>query len=549
MQEISSSFAHSFSASRSLSLCLRGALEQKRNSICLQNNTSELAALSNCFSIEAQKPSAQIGICEQQEIGSSEELANCANAAIGQSSKQSNCPATAIAASLSLGVCAGANVAGSLNLSNCPQVSWLAVKLLQSCAKTNLSGSLRLSNCHLIRWSRSVPVPWQWYPIPVPPPVFERYCQLLPPAWRLPLRFWREVKDYDPRVLPLPFHCWDYYEIEKPVITGGSFIVQHEIHCSVEGIELEILSASIATDVNAYCWTGEISIAPSVFHSILEEIKQSPSQPLIHLELDGIAWEFLWENTRVHCEFNNNNFVVSGRSISAQLGADYAQTCGGIVAVDLQARQIAESVLEFSEFEIHSWQAQDWLIPAGIYDLSSKTPLGVISELAQVAGGFVLSSKTGKKLSVLPLYQHPKEQDWQVAYEYGAGVLFSLDTELSTAATYNSVRICGNFIGGFVYLAAEDGAAEASIIENPLYSAIEVIRAKGEQVLADSGNKTLYTVEMLYAPHRDVALPELCDIVRVLAPSEEFVARVVGIKISANSCTEIRQSLSLMRNA
>ena len=79
----------------------------------------------------------------------------------------------------------------------------------------------------------------------------------------------------------------------------------------------------------------------------------------------------LGENFSDSRQFPTKNYTVSGRSLTAKLGADYAKNQIGVVTQALYARQIVEAQLRYTDFKLGDWMASNWLIHANLFVLTA----------------------------------------------------------------------------------------------------------------------------------------------------------------------------------
>lgn len=308
--------------------------------------------------------------------------------------------------------------------------------------------------------------------------------------------------------------------------------MHNQISCSIDGKAVNILSANIKTDMQSYCWQGEITIAPADFAKI-DRNKAKGDEPLIDLNINGTRWVFALEDVRDNRQFTAYSYSLSGRSITARLGADYAKTKTGVIKEALYARQIADSVLQYTDFTIGAWEIADWLIPADTYDLSGKSPLAVIADIAQAAGGFVESDKTAKKLYVKPRWQKPA---WELAGATAqvivpSSVIVSISGQLQTQPRYNAVRLHGSSKGKLIYRQNEDKALEAGVQHHALYTDDAPMIAQGIALLSESGKHKLETLKMPWHERYHISLAQLGELWQVNEHSGAWRGVVQGVSI------------------
>lgn len=519
--ELSGGAANAWQATDSAAYCTHITLAAAVSlNLSLRPQSADLARISRCFSPRTDVL-ALIDRCQnylQDE-----------NVSIGR------CQSGDIAATEALLRCTGTYSAASQTLDNCQYSIWQDSDYSSGCAGINTSASAEMMRCQRASYKQVVKVPCEYYPIPLPvAPPSSGVCPLRPDSSRLPLPFLRK-KHKDSRSLALPFSCRDKMidpTSKAPIAITGAYIMHNQISCSIDGKAVNILSANIKTDMASYCWQGEVSIAPADFAKI-DRDKAKGDEPLIDLNINGTRWVFALEDVRDNRQFTAYSYSLSGRSITARLGADYAKTKTGVIKEALYARQIADSVLQYTDFTIGAWEIADWLIPADTYDLSGKSPLAVIADIAQAAGGFVESDKTAKKLYVKPRWQKPA---WELAGATAqvivpSSVIVSISGQLQTQPRYNAVRLHGSSKGKLIYRQNEDKALEAGVQHHALYTDDAPMIAQGIALLSESGKHKLETLKMPWHERYHISLAQLGELWQVNEHSGAWRGVVQGVSI------------------
>lgn len=94
--------------------------------------------------------------------------------------------------------------------------------------------------------------------------------------------------------------------------------------------------------------------------SVIANIKRSKpnfdvargNEPLVIVTVNGVSYSFIAEEISRNRVFGNYSYSISGRSITAQLGKDYAHSQGGTINQDLYASQIINMQLANLPFTI-----------------------------------------------------------------------------------------------------------------------------------------------------------------------------------------------------
>ena len=533
--DLSGGAAAQWQANRALGICAPASLPATAAmQLCLPLRSGALLRVSRCFALQTEVL-AELSRCARFLQGASQSIKRCQSNQTDSTEQISRCQSGKIAAAEALMRCASTFSTASQALGVRQQSIWQDSDYLSRCASINTSAAAEIRRCQTAQYKAAVPVPWEYYPLPLPkPPPTGRVCPIRPPSDRLPLTFKRKKQKLDSAILPLSFACWDdeTASISTKITVSKAYIMQNHISCTIDGKAVNILSAGIKTDMQSYCWQGEITIAPADFAKI-DRDKAKGDEPLIALNINGTRWVFALEDVRDNRQFINNSYSLSGRSITARLGADYAKSKSGVIKEALYARQIADLVLQYTDFSIAAWEIADWLIPADTYDLSGKTPLAVIADIATCAGGFVESDKTAKKLYIRPRWRQPA---WEIAQttaalEVPSSVIVSISGQQQSSPRYNAVRLHGNSKGMLIYRQNEDRAAEAGSQNHALYTDNAPMIAQGKALLSESGNHKQETLKMPWSDKYRIPLAALGAILQVNESGGAWRGTVQGVSI------------------
>lgn len=533
--DLSGGAAAQWRANRALGICTHAVLPATTTmQLCLTPHNGALARVSRCFNPQTDVL-AELSRCARFLQGASQSIKRCQSNQTDSIEQISRCQSGKIAAAQSLSRCAQAYSSASSYLSRCSQGQWQVAPQLGHCHESMISAVGAINRCQRGQYKAAVVVPWEYYPLPLPkPPPTGRVCPIRPPSDRLPLTFRRRVQTLDSSTIPLPFACWDDETagISTKITVSKAYIMQNHISCTIDGKPVNILSANIKTDMASYCWQGEVSIAPADFAKI-DRDKAKGDEPLIELNINGTRWVFAIEDVRDNRQFVAYSYSLSGRSLTARLGADYAKSKSGVIKEALYARQIADSVLQYTDFTIGAWEIADWLIPADTYDLSGKTPLAVIADIAACAGGFVESDKVAQKLYIRPRWASPAWEITQAktALEVPSSVIVSISGQQQSSPRYNAVRLHGNSKGMLIYRQNEDRAAEAGVQHHALYSDTAPMIAQGKALLSESGNHKAETLKMPWSDKYRIPLAALGAIWQVNESGGAWRGVVQGVSI------------------
>ena len=466
-----------------------------------------------------------------------------------------------------LRVCQGGRSNQALWLGNCGSAWQSTVGSLKSCAVTTTNRAFFLGNCTRADYSgkpvsgclklnigTAIPVPCEWYTveIPEPPPELPKRCNRLD-ARRLPFaldrpRAARSVS----RMLPFPFAC----RRARAVIPNlDSYIMLNKIQAYAGSLKLNPISIAISHDRQSYYWTCEVELSPDDFAALNLAQYDQGKEPLVTLKINANTFAFIAESYRDNRAFARRSYTVSGRSQTARLGADYAQLKQGIIRQELYARQIADSVLENTGFRIGTWAIPDWRVPASVYSLADKTPIAVLADIAQAAGGFVYSDPSERILHLKPRF---KVAAWQLnSSTPDVSVPASVITQISGQKQI-STQCYGVFVsathnkGVFrkIVRKASAGSPEASALSHALYTADEPCLAAGIAALGDTGASKTEQIELPVMEKYALGIAQLGEIWQVTETSGAWLGLVDSVSITVsmeNDAPKIMQSVGVWR--
>lgn len=452
-----------------------------------------------------------------------------------------------------LGNCASAWQSRIGSLKSCAVTATSRAEFLGHCAHADYSGKA-VSGCLTLKTATAIPVPCEWYTIetPEPPPELPKRChrldaRCLPFALDRP-RAARSVS----RMLPFPFAC----RRARAVIPNlDSYIMLNKIKAYAGSLKLNPISIAVSHDRQGYYWTCEVELSPDDFAALNLAQYDQGKEPLVTLKINANTFTFIAESYRDNRTFARRSYTVSGRSQTARLGADYAQLKQGIIRQELYARQIADSVLENTGFRIGTWAIPDWRVPASVYSLADKTPIAVLADIAQAAGGFVYSDPSERILHLKPRF---KVAAWQLnSSTPDVSIPASVITQISGQKQI-STQCYGVFVsathnkGVFrkIVRKASAGSPEASALSHALYTADEPCLAAGIAALGDTGASKTEQIELPVMEKYALDIAQLSDIWQVSEANGAWIGMVDSVSISVtleNDAPKIMQSVGVWR--
>ena len=435
--------------------------------------------------------------------------------------------------------CVAQHIPVAVPLRGCHRLRYPVAPLLVSCATVHYWGKA-LRSCHIVRYRHAVRPPCEYYPIPLPPPPPDLSpCRIRPPSDRLPLPFARRRINRDSARLALPLRCWhDGNTNDLPILPG--YIMHNKITADLNGEPLDLLALNLTTDTASYCWQGDITLSPASFAKLKIDQRAAGDEAVITLRINGNRWDILAEDYRDTRKFIGRSYTVTGRSITAKLGADYAKGRHSKYDAARYARQIADEQLNLLPYRIAAWEAVDWLIPGDSYTVSGQTPIEVIADLARAAGGFVESHPYEAQLFVRPIWRQPAWAKPTPALTIPANLILSVSGQRRISERCNAVRLTpaaeqiggAKAKGGLVYREGTDQQPEASTLTHAAYTDTDVMRAAGIHALSETGTHKIETVQLPWAEKYQLPLASLGAVWAFAEQGQTWQGIIKGVSVA-----------------
>ena len=528
------------------------------------------ARISTCRQLHY-RPAADIGRCWRLRMTPLPSVAACTRVTLPTAAPVARCYRIHNAALPLLGGCYhGHNVRGWLlhrcvaqhipapvPLRGCHRLRYPVAPLLVSCATVHYWGKA-LRSCHIVRYQRAVRPPCEYYPIPLPPPPPDLSpCRLRPPPDRLPLPLTRRRINRDSTRLALPLRCWhDGNTNDLPILPG--YIMHNKITADINGEPLDLLALNLTTDTASYCWQGDITLSPASFAKLKIDQRAAGDEAVITLRINGNRWDIMAEDYRDTRKFIGHSYTVTGRSITAKLGADYAKGRHSKYGAARYARQIADEQLNLLPYRIAAWEAVDWLIPGDTYTVSGQTPIEVIADLAKAAGGFVESHPYEAQLFVRPVWRQAAWAKPTPALTVPANLILSVSGQRRISERCNAVRLTpaaeqiggAKAKGGLVYREGTDQQPEASTLTHAAYTDLDVMRAAGIHALSETGTHKIETVQLPWAEKYQLPLATLGAVWAFAEAGQTWQGVIKGISVAVeldNGAPVVTQTVTIDR--
>ena len=528
------------------------------------------ARISTCRQLNY-RPAADIGRCWRLRMTPLPSLAACTRITLPTAAPVARCYRIHNAALPLLGGCYhGHNVRGwllrrcvaqhipvAVPLRGCHRLRYPVAPLLVSCATVHYWGKA-LRSCHIVRYRHAVRPPCEYYPIPLPPPPPDLSpCRIRPPSDRLPLPLSRRRINRDSARLALPLRCWhDGNTTDLPILPG--YIMHNKITADINGEPLDLLALSLTTDTASYCWQGDITLSPASFAKLNIDGRAAGDEAVITLRINGQRWDILAEDYRDTRKFIGHSYTVTGRSIIAKLGADYAKGRHSKYDAARYARQIADEQLNLLPYRIAAWEAVDWLIPGDTYTVSGQTPIEVIADLAHAAGAYVESHPYEAQLFVRPVWRQPAWAKPTPTLTIPANLILSVSGQRRISERCNAVRVTpaaeqvggAKAKGGLVYREGTDQQPEASILTHAAYTDLGVMRAAGIHALSETGTHKTETVTLPWAEKYQLPLASLGAVWAFAEAGQTWQGVIKGVSVAVeldNGAPVVTQTVTIDR--
>lgn len=335
-----------------------------------------------------------------------------------------------------------------------------------------------------------------------------------------------------------------YYKVIIPNIRSYYFVMNTVTLKRVsDNVPIPIIDMSISTDMDSWCWGFQASLRRSVD---LDLVRPSGGAPVeVEASINGNVWRFIIESYGDSRSFGKKEYTITGRSPSSLLAGPYVASESFIEGSQRQAVQLAEDALVNSGFTAN-WELTDWLVPANAYSVIDKTTMQQLLGIAQSVGGVVHSDMASTTISLLPWYS-------SMPWEWGGAIVDAVLPTFSSRSTqyeakpqYSGVYVSGQTQGVLCLIkrTGTDGSAQPQMVTDPLITATEAGIQRGKRILADSGRRSVESIDAPLLDDPGLLTPGM--LIDVIDSSETWRGQVIRTSISARRPT-VTQSLSILR--
>lgn len=316
-----------------------------------------------------------------------------------------------------------------------------------------------------------------------------------------------------------------------------------------------IYDVSISADQGSFGWTLQINAPANSYHLLAPDGAQRAQVRVI---LDGLSFDGLVLSRSQRDQFGQRGCSITARSITALLAKPFARQTQHLSTQIRSAQQLALDALEFTGFDL-DWGLVDWLVPAGAWS-HSGTPLEAVDAIAQAAGGYLQSARSGPTLIVRHLYPDLTGGlpggPWNWSHpavvpdvELAPDVLVTVASEEMDGPDINAVYLSGELQGVHGLYRREGTAGEklAAPITDPLMTSAQVVRQRGRAIIGLGGRKELVTYSLpILAGSGQPGILDIGQLVQINGP-QPWRGRVRSVSASAVFGGVVRQSVQIER--
>jgi hypothetical protein len=267
------------------------------------------------------------------------------------------------------------------------------------------------------------------------------------------------------------------------------------------GEKINVLDGNYSTDRSRWCWSYSLTV-PAIEISKLEPIVGQPV--ILKIMVNGNEHHMLLENRSRSRRFAQETYTLTGRSQSALLDGPTSPTRSFLQENERTSVQLAQAELDRVNSSAQlNWQLVDelgWILPINSLSYSNLTPIAAIKLIAESAGGFIYSEKSGNVLTIKPKY---KKTFWDpiALADYDRLIPLSITKDQSTDyelyPDYNGITLSNDQTGltGQVKRTGTSADTLLETVNNSLFT-VESMGAYGKAQLAKAGMVETHSLVM-----------------------------------------------------
>ena len=327
-----------------------------------------------------------------------------------------------------------------------------------------------------------------------------------------------------------------------------------ELHTIPNGDEFGATDVSIASDIDSWAWRFSATLDDPAHLPLLKPDGNGYKE--IACEVNGHLFTFLVTGYAPSRAFGKNTVRITGTSRSKVLSEPFAPARSKLITSPYNAAQLAEMELAGTDWSV-DWQAQDWLIPGGVYTYENLTPISAIKQLADAIGAIVQTHPSDKEIIVKPRYPvSPHLWDGSVFDKIiPADFMSDISGNFTSKPHYNRAIVSGTDSNGVIVtltMSGEAGDILTPIATDKFITAREAGMERGRIELAQAGdwqelNFTTWLTQQGIAD--TLVLP--AHLIEIQDGIETFRAQVTGTDIKATVSGDgeikVRQGVTALR--
>lgn len=366
---------------------------------------------------------------------------------------------------------------------------------------------------------------WPW-PMPLPPPV-------IPPRAALRFHF------HAPVGAPLVFHFGREPSWVIPI--QRSYRMHHAISVVrlPDRTEIPVSALSLSTAWDEWCWEVNLTLLGPTAVTLVRPVVSEAVE--IEVSLDGNAWQFRLDQVSGSETFARTGGQTRGRSRSAILGPDIALPTNGYETDAKTAQQLAEQELILTGWQL-DWSEDfpAWLVPAQRFRYEQKTPIEVITQIVETAGGRVYSDPSTSWLYVRHQYPIPIWEwvETEPDVILPRSILTTLEWKPRIGKPWDAVYLGdGESILAKVVRSGLPGTSlpDQPIIET-LLCHLDACRARGRALLCNAVAGVDFTLELpLSAASGSSPLRAVGELVRFVDGGSTWVGMITRVSLTVST--------------
>lgn len=300
---------------------------------------------------------------------------------------------------------------------------------------------------------------------------------------------------------------------------------------------LDAAGLRVSRDIDSFSW----ALSASLFgRTSLNRVRPDADGPKeVELTINGHVWVFLIERYSGTGKLADERYTLTGVSRTQLLAEPYAPRRSQTNSAPVNASWAVGAELEHTGFD-SEWSIglPDWTLPATAMSYQDKTPMQVIAQLAETAGGVVRPALASDEITILPRYREPVWQ-WSSAIMdriIPAQMVSEWGSEWQPQPEWNSCYVSGTNHGVAVNVrrAGTAGELAAPEVYDDWMTDTQPARSRGIAEISKGGNQEIVTLNLpLFAEQTAPGLIEPAMLCEVRDVDETWRGLCLSTEISA----------------